>query len=356
MTPDYEGYNWTLNAIEMWQQDRNNARFNINDGTRCRVEIISANSGGNSTEAIAVAEWLIEQGVVAIVGLEDSSLAIPVGEVANYSETPMIATTATHPNVTLNRSYVFRTGFVNKDQARVLVKLGTDIYAATTASVLFQEDLAYSADLANVIKKYWERNHGGDSVLSFVSFNSTNVNASDYVDSITSILDTDADVLFVPILSQQVPDVVKAIRQAGWESPILGGDGWMDLEALKNCSDACVNSFFTANYLADGPTSNNFVEEYTQKYGVAPNDMAALAYDAVGLIKVALKDYGEWSCNIFTNREGLRDALENVEDFNGVAGDITFGKNNNPKDKCVYIANVNASYYPSYFYSFCPSY
>jgi branched-chain amino acid transport system substrate-binding protein len=303
-----------------------------------------------------MAEWLIEQDVVAIVGLEDSASAIPAGDVANRSRTPMIATTATHPNVTLGQTYVFRTGFVNADQANVLVNLGSDVLKAKKASILFQEDLASSADLASEIKQYWEALHGIGSVVSYVTFNTTNINASNYQDQINNITLGASEILFLPILSQQVPTVMKALRDGGFTNPTIGGDGWGDLAALKECGDACVDSFYTSNFVADDATdgvSKNFVEKYTDRYGVEPNDMAALAYDAVQMIKVGLKKYGEWKCNIFKNRDGLRNALEKIDNFDGVAGDITFDENHNPANKCVYIARVNAAYYPTYYFSYC---
>lgn len=164
MTPDYDGYNWTRNAVTMWEEE-NKSKIRI-DGFRCNVEIIMKNSSGDANKAADITEWMIDENVVAIVGPEYSSLAIPAGELANDGDTPMIATTATHPNVTMDRSYVFTMGSLNKAQAKVLVELGSDFYDAKTASILYQDDLAYSDDFARSLKKYWERRFGSDSVLS----------------------------------------------------------------------------------------------------------------------------------------------------------------------------------------------
>jgi branched-chain amino acid transport system substrate-binding protein len=351
MTPDYDGYNWTVNAVKMWE-DENKSRLRIN-GFRCNVEIIMKNSGGDARKAADIAEWLIEQNVVAIVGPEYSSLAIPAGEVANYSETPIIATTATHPNVTLDRPYVFIMGSGNKAQAKVLAELGTDLYDAKTASVLYQDDLAYSADFASNFKEYWEGRHGLNSIVSYVSFNTTNINASDYKKQSFDISESNANVLFVPILATQIPEVMKAVRDAGYENPILGGDDWGVVSALQKCGEACKDAFFTPLFVPDIPDAESFVRKYTEKYGEQPNGRAALAYDAMNLVEVALKNYGEWQCNIFKNRDGLRDALENVKNFGGVSGKLTFDEEHTKK--CVHIARVNATFYPTYLFTYCPN-
>lgn len=351
MTPDYDGYNWTQNAVEMWEEE-NKSKLRI-DGFRCSVEIILKNSSGDANKAADITEWLIEENVVAIVGPEYSSLAIPAGEVANYGETPMIATTATHPNVTMDRSYVFTMGSLNKAQAKVLVELGSDLYDAKTASVLYQDDVAYSADFAGSFKKYWERRHGSNSVLSYVSFNTSNVNESNFEKQSSEISRSNADITLIPILATQIPEAVKAVRDAGYSNPILGGDEWGSVSALQKCGEACKDSFFTPLFLPDMPDTESFVEKYTEKFGVQPDGRAALAYDAMNLLEVALKDYGKWQCSIFKNRDGLREALDNVKNFQGVAGELTF--DNMHSRECVNVARVNATFYPTYLFTFCPN-
>jgi branched-chain amino acid transport system substrate-binding protein len=100
------------------------------------------------------------------------------------------------------------------------------------------------------------------------------------------------------------------------------------------------------------PGAERFVQKYTEKYGVQPDGRAALAYDAMNVIEAALKDYGKWQCNIFKNRDGLREALENVKNYKGVAGELTF--DNMDSKACVNVARVNATFYPTYLFTFCP--
>jgi hypothetical protein len=108
MSPLADGYNRTKNAIELWQEE-NKETLTIND-TVCDLEIIIKNSYGDASVAPVLAKELIEENVVAVVGLEYSSLAFPAGEVLNSGKTPMVATTATNPAVTLNRPYAFIMG------------------------------------------------------------------------------------------------------------------------------------------------------------------------------------------------------------------------------------------------------
>jgi branched-chain amino acid transport system substrate-binding protein len=344
MSPLADGHNRTKNAIELWQEENKEA-ITIND-TICDLEIIIKNSYGDASVAPVLAKELIEENVVAVVGLEYSSLATPAGEVLNGGKTPMIATTATNPAVTLNRPYAFIMGAGNTAMARVLVELGSSSQART-ASIIYQDDLAYSSGFAQDLKDYWESLHGTGSVLSFVAFNTSQIDASDYKEQSALIAESNADVLFVPILDSQIPEVVNAVRDAGYENQILGGDAWGVESALQKCGMACVGTLFTAQFVPDMPSAGSFVQTYYKTYELIPDSRDSLAYDAMSLITLALQDYGKWECSIFENRDGLRDALEKVQGFKGVSGELIFDENHS--NKCISIARVDSSF--SYFFN-----
>ena len=59
--------------------------------------------------------------------------------------------------------------------------------------------------------------------------------------------------------------------------------------------------------------------EYKAKYGAVPNQFAAQAYDAMGIMLEALEKAGP---NV--TREKLRDALAETKDYPGVTGVTTF--------------------------------
>jgi hypothetical protein len=72
----------------------------------------------------------------------------------------------------------------------------------------------------------------------------------------------------------------------------------------------------------------------------------------MGLVEVAFKDYGMWKCSISKNRDGLRDALEKVKNFRGVAGELSFDENHSKE--CVIIARVDSTFSYTYNSVSCP--
>jgi branched-chain amino acid transport system substrate-binding protein len=347
---EYEGNNGTYDAVKLWLSEQNyssalESPSIIINGTECAIDVVYKNSKGNVTLAGEMAfDLILQQNALAIVGLETSTVAIPIAQLANDNNISVIATTATHPNVTIGRPYAFRMGFTNQAQAKVLASLAKFLNASKV-SIIYLEDNTYSSDLADALKSDWEYLNG--TVTSFLPSSEWNASYSE----LSSVL-ASTDLFFFPVTSDQVAGLVNFTRRVGWEGPILGGDDWDNLSALEQCDDACNNSFFTSMLLAN--TSNPFFLRFNKTYGIMPNSRAALAYDAMNLIKEALIGQKKTVCyeNIVSDRFGLRNALKSTSESIGVSGNITFGKKNNPIDRCVYL-NFISDATPSFYYGIC---
>ena len=77
-------------------------------------------------------------------------------------------------------------------------------------------------------------------------------------------------------------------------------------QLIKLAGPAANGLLLSSNFVPTNPDPNvqKFVTEYKAKYGAVPNQFAAQAYDAVGIMLVALKKAGPE-----VTRDSLRDAL-----------------------------------------------
>jgi branched-chain amino acid transport system substrate-binding protein len=107
--------------------------------------------------------------------------------------------------------------------------------------------------------------------------------------------------------------------------PLLGGDGWDSPELFKLGGAALKNSYISNHYSADNPAPEiqNFVKAYQAKFNVAPDSLAALAYDSAKVLADAIKRAGG------TDSTKLKDAINATKDFKGVTGTITLDANRN---------------------------
>ena len=90
------------------------------DGTKYMLDFIYEDNAFKPDTAVTAAYKLIEQDeVLAIVGPDGSSQAIPAGGVAEENGVPLISPWSTNPNTTLDRPYVFRACFLDPSRLRL---------------------------------------------------------------------------------------------------------------------------------------------------------------------------------------------------------------------------------------------
>ncbi len=115
---------------------------------------------------------------------------------------------------------------------------------------------------------------------------------------------------------------IAALRGAGIETPILGGDG-LDIGAAWKQVAQADNIYFTTHaYLgADNPDPRvkAFRAAFAKAYpGKEADAFAALGYDTARLLMAAIKSAGS------TKPQAVRKALAATHDFAGVTGTISY--------------------------------
>ena len=133
--------------------------------------------------------------------------------------------------------------------------------------------------------------------------------------------------------------VVPALRNAGIETPILGGDGLDIGEAWKGIDTASKVYFTTHAYLgADNPAPavKEFRAAFARAYpGKEPDAFAALGYDAARLLMAAIESAES------NEPQTVHEAITRTKDFPGVTGNITFAAANRIPLKSVTIMQVD---------------
>jgi branched-chain amino acid transport system substrate-binding protein len=295
---------------------------------------------------------ITEEGVLGIIGPQASSQAVPAGEVANNRNTPMISPWSTNPNTTLNRPFVFRGCFLDQFQGPVAANFATEELNAKTAAVLYDIAADYSKGLAEFFKAAFEKLHGKGSVVAFESFTTGD---KDFSAQMTNIVASSADVLFVPQYYSEVPLIVQAAKEMGWAKPILGSDSWGGGDLMKLCGDDCKGYFFSTHYAAAGAKGETkaFIDAYKSTYGKTPDDVAALTWDALGLMIQAIKNTSGLRDTIKADRMKVKDALAAVKNYPGITGNMTFTPEGNPR-KCAVVVKINAEGQYEFYKSVCP--
>jgi branched-chain amino acid transport system substrate-binding protein len=189
-----------------------------------------------------------------------------------------------------------------------------------TASVLFNSGNPTLVQLGQDSVPALAQDHGFDVVSS------TGVEATqqDFTTPTSQIAGQKPDAAFLMVQGPQYPVAITQLRQAGYDGALIG----MSAAGAGNLASAgreAAGFVWPTNFTADQPneSSQAFVEAYKAKYGEAPNNYAAEAYDAVWFIARGLAEADS------ADRGALQRGLAAVaaDGFTGAQGDITFDGN-----------------------------
>ena len=116
--------------------------------------------------------------------------------------------------------------------------------------------------------------------------------------------------------------IAQQAKSVGLDVQMLGTEGISSEELVKLGGKSVEGIKFTGFFHPDVEFEGTkaFVDAFKAKYNKEPDTYAALAYDSAKIILKGMEENGP-------TREGIKKYLDEVKEFPGVAGPITF-KNN----------------------------
>jgi branched-chain amino acid transport system substrate-binding protein len=289
---------------------------------KMKVDLVVEDNAGKADQSAAAAQKLITQDeVLAIVGPNASRYAIPASEIAESEKTVLITPWSTAPKTTLDtatnqpKKYVFRACFIDPFQGGVMARFALENLKAKKVAVLYDVASDYNKGIAEVFKENYEKLGG-----KIVAFETYTTNDKDFSAQLTKIKDAKPDVIFLPNYYSEVPLQVQQAKRLGITVPIIGSDSWGSNELLTLGGADLNGYYFSTHYAADNaaPVAKKFIADYEKAYGTKPDDVAALTYDAFGLLFGSIKNAGK------ADRESIRAALSTLPSYKGVTGDMKF--------------------------------
>jgi branched-chain amino acid transport system substrate-binding protein len=310
----------TVNAANLAVQEVNDAGGLTVGNRQVPVELVIEDNEDKKEKAVSAAQKLINQSdVVAIVGPQASRNAIPAATVAEEAHVPMISPWSTNPETTAGKQYVFRVAFIDPFQGRVMARFAIEDLNTQKAAVLYDVASEYNKGIAEIFRQVYE--DAGGQVVAFETYTT---GETDFEAQLTRIKESGAQVLFLPNYYNEVPLQVRQAREVGVEATIIGSDSWGGLEA-KDLADM-EGLFFSTHYAPDiaSPVAERFIAAYEAAYGQTPDDVAALTYDAFGMLFEAIRSQAK------TDSESIRNGLASISRFEGVTGVMEYKGTGDP--------------------------
>jgi branched-chain amino acid transport system substrate-binding protein len=255
-------------------------------GKKVTLIFDAQDDAGDPRQATQVAQKLVDDKVVAVVGHMQSGSTIPASKIYSDAGIVQVSPSATNPAYTQQGfKTAYRVVATDAQQGPTLAD-----YAARTLKVktiaIVDDSTAYGQGLAVEFEKQAKAN--GITVLSH---DASTDKAVDFRAILTKIKGEKPDAIMYGGLDGTGGPFAKQAKQLGITVKVLAGDGLCADDLAKLAGDAADNvicSIAGAPLLkmAGGPA---FVERYRKRFGYAPVLNSPFAYDAVGVIVDAMK-------------------------------------------------------------------
>jgi len=303
-----------------------------------RVELIAVDGESDPTLIAEESEKLVHlPGLSAMTGLSDTTMVLAAAPVAEKARMVFLTSGATSPRVLVEfPGYYFMACFGDNTQAAAGAEYAFSSLGATTAYVLFDETMDYTVLLA----RYFEERYvqlGG----RIVGEDTYAGGAGDFSAQIANLqrLAAPPDVLYVASGPDDVGPLVRQLRDAGVDEPVLGGDAYDTPLLVQIAGAAATDVYFTTHALFDPaqatPREKQFIDAYRARFGTPPeSSFAGLGYDAVNLLADAIERAGS------AKQKVVPEALEATRGFPGVTGSIGFAPGVHIPEKQVTIVRV----------------
>lgn len=291
------------------------------------LELITEDDRSITEEARTAAQKLLQRDqVVALLGEVASSRSLAAAPEAQRAGVPMISPGSTNPKVTEVGDYVFRACFIDPFQGAVMARFAVEDLRGRRLAILFDFKQDYSVGLAEFFRQ--KARELGAEIVADERYTSGDI---DFRPQLTTIRAANPDAVFVPGYYTEVGLIARQAREKGLNVPLLGGDGWDSEKTVEIGGEAVDGYYFSTHYAADSdnPRVQEFVRKFAAQNGSTPDAMAALGYDAAGILADALGRAGA------TDGAKLRDAIAATAGFEGVTGRISMDEKRNARKDAV---------------------
>ena len=308
-------------------------------GVKMPVSLIVGDNGGKPEQAAAVAQRLISQeNILAMVGPNISSCAIPSAEIAESLHCLMFSPWSTNPLTTMNaktkvfKKYVYRGCFTDVLEIPSLAQFARNNLNLKRAAILYDISSEYPTSATALFKKAFTEK--GDTIVDTDTYTTGD---RDFSAQLTKIKKANPELLFLPAYYNDAPLIAEQARRLGITAIFLGGNSWSTPEMLKLDSGHYLNGSFLSNHFSTQSNASqikNFITEYQNKFGQLPDDIAALTYDTMGILTEAIVKAGK------PDRIAILDSMGTVDRFSGITGNFIYEPKSHDPKKSIVILTV----------------
>ena len=295
--------------------------YNADPNHKLDITLVVEDSEGSQEKALASIQKLDTSDKIAVLqGPVFTGPAFTVGDYCEDVKLPMMSGSASHKDITKDKTYVFRTTVSDGLQGEVAGKYFYEVLGYKKLGILYAMN-DYSVGLRDGMKAAFQADGG-----KVTAEETCQVGDKDFRTQLTRLRDADVEAIYIPNYTVEIAQILVQAKELGITKPFLSGDGFSNPQVHELSNNSTHGVVYIASPESkDSPLKTQFEETYTKKYNIAPDAFAHNSYDATNIIIAALERAYEKEGKF--NRTTVRNEIAATKDFQGVNGTMNFQPN-----------------------------
>nr|WP_255453688.1 ABC transporter substrate-binding protein [Paracoccus sp. S-4012] len=193
-----------------------------------------------------------------------------------------------------------------------------------TAYVVTDQFIAYTKSLSKYFNEAFTA--GGGEILLEDTYTNGDNNFTAQLARLQA-LGTKPDVIFLSSYGQDIGSIIRALREVGYDAPVLGGDAYDDPAMHEALGERFGNDIYFVTHTWMGPEAHpkmpEFIDLYTQMHGAPPDtSFVSTGWDTVMMMAQAIEAAGstDGAAVATALEEGEFDLLTGKLDYADAAG------------------------------------
>jgi branched-chain amino acid transport system substrate-binding protein len=295
------------------------------DGRKIQLQLDAQDDAGDPKTGTQVAQKLVDDHVIAVVGHLNSGVSIPASKIYSDAGIVQISPSSTNPAYTQQGfKTTFRVVATDAQQGPALANYATKALGAKRIAVV-DDATAYGKGLADEFAKSAQA-----SGAKIVAREATNDRATDFRAILTKIKSAQPDAIMFGGMDATGGPFTKQAAALGIRAKILGGDGVCTDKVGELAGNAVQNLVCSEAGLALSKMERgaDFAKKYDDRFHTPVQIYAPFTYDAVYVIVDAMK-----RANSIDAPKVL--AAMPSTDYTGVIGHIAFDDKGDLKEGAI---------------------
>lgn len=301
------------NGVRLALEEANAQHIKLG-GQDVRFELDVVDDQADPRIGVQVAQKLVDDGVVAVVGYYNSGVALPASQVFAQAGIPLIDPAATNPTITLRGlDNIFRIIATDAQNSGNAGRYAVTVTHAKRIAVM-DDRTAFGQGAVEEFKKAVLATGG-----QIVAAEYTNDKAVEFNAQLTNLKAANADLLYFAGSDNQAALVTKRMRQLGMSTQFVGSGGIAD-SIFINVAGSAAQGAMAWEYgrpIDSLPRGKAFADKFRKRFGMDILTYSPFSYDCGGLVVAAMKQANSAKPEVFMR------ALRTI-DYDGITGKIAF--------------------------------